>query len=129
MDSSALAQDLLNIARRPAKVDLTHAAAAGEGAPQRPSLRGNLTRTPRDEEIAAVAQTVARDHKGFTSAATEPIPQERFHCFLPQVTARDIAVRAANARVTRTYLLLKALADAGYDVPPEAIVPDKRSRR
>ncbi len=129
-----LAADLLRLAQKPKK------AMEGEGSvsiqPLRPSLRGSIAKQPfddaEDEQITQIAVKVARGHKGFTSAQDalpEKIEMERLTLAIPAATGQDLAEKAAKSRVTKTYLILKALKEAGFDVPMAALIPDGRSRR
>lgn len=129
-----LAADFAQLAKKAPK------AEGGEGALKvqspRPSLRGSLlkgpTDTSSDQDIANIANRVARSHSGFTGVkdqVPEKIEMERLSLFIPAVTGLDLDVKAARNRVTKTYLLLKALKDAGFDVPDAALVPDGRGRR
>ncbi len=128
-----LAADFAQLAKKSAK------GTAGEGAvalqAPRPSLRGSLLKgadaDPSDEQISTIANRVARRHNGFTAATVQPekIEMERLSLFIPAATGHDLDMKAAKSRVTKTYLLLKALKDAGFDVPEAALVPDGRGRR
>jgi len=134
LDASDLAADFASLAQKSKK------APEGEGpAPverPRPSLRGSLSgraeADPEDERIAAIADKVARGHSGFTGVndrLPEKIDMERLTLAIPSATGADLAVKAARARVTKTFLLLKALKDAGFEVPDAALIPDGRARR
>lgn len=129
-----IAADLMRLAQKPKR------PAEGEGVtaapPARPSLRGSLSKATsldaEDEKITEIAAKVARGHKGFTSAQAIPaekIEMERLTIVLPAVTGQDIAEKAAKARVTKAYLILKALKEAGFEVPAAALIPDGRARR
>ncbi|WP_140987150.1 hypothetical protein [Asticcacaulis tiandongensis] len=129
-----LAADFARLSQKPKKTE------AGEGRglepTPRPSLRGSLTKTPagdiEEAEISAIAEKVARGHSGFTSVNNkmpEKIEMERLTLAIPAVTGQDLAEKAAKSRVTKTFLLLKALKDAGFDVPEAALIPDGRARR
>lgn len=45
---------------------------------------------------------------------------------VPDYLDRDLAVRAAEQRVTKQYLVMKALQEAGYRIDPLDLVADKR---
>jgi hypothetical protein len=129
-----LAADFAQLAKKSAK------PAEGEGAfavqALRPSLRGSLSKVPddvdTDEDIAAIADRVARGHRGFTGVREripEKVEMERLTLAIPAATGQDLAEKAAKARVTKTYLLLKALKAAGFVVPEAGLIPDGRARR
>lgn len=48
---------------------------------------------------------------------------------MPDYLDRHLARRAADERVTKQYLVLKAMEQAGYEIDPVDIVPDKRKAR
>lgn len=48
---------------------------------------------------------------------------------MPDYLDRALARRAAEERVTKQYLVLKALEQAGYEIDPVDLVPDKRKAR
>jgi hypothetical protein len=54
-------------------------------------------------------------------------PSVRFEC--PPYLDRELTVTAAQRGHTKTYLILKLLADAGFTVHPEDLVEDKRKLR
>jgi hypothetical protein len=69
-----------------------------------------------------------------TPPAAEPIafdrskwPSVRFEC--PPYLDRELTVTAAQRGHTKTYLILKLLADAGFTVHPEDLIEDKRKLR
>ena len=53
-----------------------------------------------------------------------PLTSVRFDA--PAYLDRELAMRAAAEGVTKTYLILQALAGAGFRVEPEDLVPDRR---
>ena len=54
-------------------------------------------------------------------------PSIRFEC--PPYLDRELALKGAGEGVTKTYLILKALADAGFTVNEEDLNKDKRKYR
>ena len=48
---------------------------------------------------------------------------------VPEYLDRELAMRAAERRVTKQYLVVQALRDAGYRVEEQDLVADKRKRR
>ncbi len=129
--SDALAEDFARLAKKAVRMP----EEEGRGVLSRPSLRGSLSKNPlvdEDTEIAEIADKVARGHSGFTGVKDrlpEKIEMERLTLAIPAATGQDLAEKAAKARVTKTFLLLKALKEAGFDVPDAALIPDGRARR
>jgi hypothetical protein len=58
---------------------------------------------------------------------TAPLISVRFDC--PDYLDTAIAVKAAEQNVTKTYLILKALKDAGYELREVDLVVDRRKAR
>ncbi len=48
---------------------------------------------------------------------------------VPEYLDRELAMRAAERRVTKQYLVMQALRDAGYRVEEQDLVTDKRKKR
>lgn len=115
---------------------------------QTPKPRLDLTFKPRsvpEEAIAegaraigekwgSVTQMPAREPDSTPGPTPEPIdpdrskwPSVRFEC--PPYLDRELTVAAAQRGHTKTYLILKLLADNGFTVRPEDLVEDKRKQR
>jgi hypothetical protein len=63
------------------------------------------------------------------SAETARAPIASLRIEMPEYLDRTLARRAADERVTKQYLVLKALEQAGYEIDPIDLVPDKRKAR
>jgi len=48
---------------------------------------------------------------------------------IPEYVDRQLATTAATTGVTKQYLVLKALSDAGFEVAPNDLVEDRRKSR
>jgi hypothetical protein len=106
-----------------------------------PKPKLNLAMTPRsvpEEAIAEGARVIGQKWGSFTQlpvAEGKPEPDVdrskwpsiRFEC--PPYLDRQLALKAAGEGVTKTYLILKALADAGFTVNEEDLNKDKRKYR
>src|ERR1700712_5606830 len=80
------------------------------------------------EKWGSVTQIPAREPKPEADAAKPAKwPNNPFWCppFLPP----ELALKGAGEGVTKTYLILKALADAGFTVNEEDLNKDKRKYR
>jgi hypothetical protein len=58
---------------------------------------------------------------------TAPLISVRFDC--PDYLDRAVSIDAATQNVTKTFLILKALKTAGYDIKDVDIVADRRKAR
>ncbi len=59
--------------------------------------------------------------------AMAPLTSVRFDC--PDYLDKELAIRAAEEGVTKTYLILKALGEAGYRLDQADLVKDRRRVR
>jgi hypothetical protein len=57
----------------------------------------------------------------------EKWPSVRFEC--PPYLDRELSLKAAGEGVTKTYLILKALAEAGFTLQDQDLNKDKRKYR
>lgn len=48
---------------------------------------------------------------------------------IPDYLDRELALAAAQRRVTKAFLVLSALAQAGWRIEPADLVPDRRKAR
>lgn len=106
----------------------------------RPRLDVSLKPRPElpDEAIAANSRTIGERYGSATSLppptpAAEPakpmapLTSVRFDC--PDYLDKDLAVKAAEQGVTKTYLILQALGRAGYPLDDVDLVKDRRRLR
>ncbi|HTE17256.1 MAG TPA: hypothetical protein VK689_02615 [Armatimonadota bacterium] len=59
----------------------------------------------------------------------QKMPLASLRIEVPEYLDRELAMRAAERRVTKQYLVVQALRDAGYRVEEQDLVADKRKRR
>src|SRR5271165_963131 len=76
------------------------------------------------EKWGATTQLTAGQSEG---EPTAPLTSVRFDC--PDYLDRAISVDAAEQNCTKTYLILKALKQAGYEVRDVDLVVDRRKLR
>ena len=80
------------------------------------------------EKWGSVTQMPAREAKvELESSDRAKWPSIRVEC--PPYLDRELAMKAAGEGVTKTYLILKALADAGFTVNEDDLNKDKRKYR
>ena len=81
---------------------------------------GSVTSMPlREPDPTPAAEPVVLDRSKW--------PSVRFEC--PPYLDRELTVTAAQRGHTKTYLILKLLADAGFTVHSEDLIEDKRRLR
>jgi hypothetical protein len=90
-----------------------------------------------DEALMKRIEVVARE-KGLPSLTpelakptepSEPRPMKPIKLMVPDYLFRELSMNAADRGVTKKYLILKALLDAGYRVEPEDMEEDGRRVR
>ena len=94
--------------------------AIEEGARAIGEKWGSVTSMPlREPDPTPAAEPVVLDRSKW--------PSVRFEC--PPYLDRELTVTAAQRGHTKTYLILKLLADAGFTVHSEDLIEDKRKLR
>lgn len=106
-----------------------------------PSLKDELRPRDRLKKAANAKLTDAAVEKnsrklarkwGVDTAAAEPEPPAQaaglvsIRGYIPEYLDRDLAVQAAQQRVTKTFLIMDALAKAGYRIDPIDMNQDRR---
>jgi hypothetical protein len=85
-----------------------------------------------DAAVEANSRSIGERYGSTTSLATPgksvppvaPLTSVRFDC--PDYLDRELAVKAAEQGVTKTYLILQALGQGGYRLDPADLVKDRR---
>lgn len=102
-----------------------------------PKKRVNLKalRAPEDADasVEANSRKLAEDWGAVTTVNPNKGPLASLRLEVPAYLDQELAERALRGidgqRVTKQYLVIQALKDAGFHVEPEDLVPDKRKRR
>jgi hypothetical protein len=107
-----------------------------------PKPKLDLAMKPRsvpEDAIAEGAREIGEKWGSVTQmpmreAKVEPEPSDRakwpsIRVECPPYLDRELAMKAAGEGVTKTYLILKALADAGFTVNEDDLNKDKRKYR
>ena len=142
----------LNIAAITAEV-LARLKAVSEGrmskSPPLPSIDSDLTPVPRprldlkklkplepmsDEAVEENSRIIGGKWGASTQlyvpeAAIPPTPLISLRGYIPEYLDRELHMKSAERRVTKTYLLLEALKTAGYHVDDIDMVEDRRKTR
>lgn len=100
---------------------------------KRLDLRSIKAPETQDVSVEANSQKLAEEWGAVTSVtpAKGPVASLRLEipAYLDQALAEK-ALRGVNGqRVTKQFLVIQALRDAGFHVDPSDLVPDKRKRR
>ncbi len=87
-----------------------------------------------DEMVEANSHAIGQKWGASTQLTVEdppetPTPLASIRGYIPQYLDDELAVKAAASRVTKTYLIVEALAKAGYRVDEADLVPDRRRSR
>ena len=87
-----------------------------------------------DEEVEANSRRIGEKWGAATSipapvpAVPQPAPVISIRGYIPQYLDDELTRKAAERRVTKTFLLVEALAKAGYRVDAIDLVQDRRKR-
>lgn len=99
------------------------------------NLKGLKPREPvPDEAVEANSRAIGEKWGASTQLATAesevPLaPVTSIRGYIPQYLDDELAVKAAERRVTKTFLVMEALAKAGYRVDEHDMVQDRRKAR
>jgi hypothetical protein len=102
---------------------------------QRVDLKGLKPREPMaDEAVEANSQTIGKKWGASTQLApsepeTPPAPMTSIRGYIPLYLDDELSMKAAERRVTKTFLILEALAKAGYRVEESDLVQDRRKTK
>lgn len=111
---------------------------------QFPSLKGELQGKPRaskasdskltDQAVEENSQVLADKWVGGktgpqTATATSTQEFISLRGYIPEYLDRELAIKAATTRVTKTYLILEALQKAGYHINEADISTDRRRNK
>lgn len=102
---------------------------------ERVNLKGLKPREPMaDEAIEANSRAIGKKWGASTqltpSETTAPsAPVTSIRGYIPQYLDDELAVKAAERRVTKTFLIMEALAKSGYRVEEVDLVQDRRRAR
>lgn len=113
----------------------------------KPRLKKHTPAPVSDEEIEANSRQLGEKWGASTSIPTDlppppppapaveappalpPLaPVTSIRGYIPQYLDDELAVKAAERRVTKTFLIMEALAKAGYRVEENDMVQDRRKR-
>jgi hypothetical protein len=102
---------------------------------QRVDLKGLKPRAAMaDEAVEANSRAIGEKWGANTQLAkVEPpvalAPVTSIRGYIPQYLDDELSVRAAERRVTKTFLIMEALVKAGYRVEEDDLVQDRRRSR
>jgi hypothetical protein len=86
-----------------------------------------------DASVEANSRKLAEDWGAVTTVTPNKGPLASLRLEIPAYLDQELAERALRGvngqRVTKQYLVIQALKDAGFHVEPDDLVPDKRKRR
>ena len=101
----------------------------------KPRLKRREDARATDEEIEANSQQLGQRWGASTSITPEPAPPPpaiapvvSIRGYIPNYLDDELAMKAAERRVTKTFLIMEALAKAGYRVEEADLVQDRRKR-
>lgn len=87
-----------------------------------------------DESVAENSRRIGLEWGAQTSLARAPVEQSKpilasLRIEVPEYLDRELAVTAAEQRVTKQFLVMKALQAAGYRLDETDLVEDKRKTK
>lgn len=100
---------------------------------KRVDLRAIKAPQGEDSSVEANTRKLADDWGAVTTITPNKGPIASLRLEIPAYLDQELAERALQGvngqRVTKQFLVIQALKDAGFYVDPDDLVPDKRKRR
>lgn len=99
------------------------------------NLKNLKTREPvTDEAVEANSHAIGKKWGATTqlpmNTPSEPLtPLVSIRGLIPQYLDDELSVKAAERRTTKTYLIMEALAKAGYRIDESDLITDRRRSR
>jgi hypothetical protein len=89
-----------------------------------------------DDEVDANSRQIGERWGASTSLRTPVVPEQAaklapvvsIRGYIPDYLDKELAMRAAERRVTKTFLIMEALTKAGYHVEQDDLIQDRRRR-
>jgi hypothetical protein len=84
-----------------------------------------------DEAVEANSHTIGKKWGATTQLPMKVIsePLVSIRGYIPQYLDDELSVKAAERRTTKTYLIMEALAKAGYRIDEADLITDRRRTR
>jgi len=101
----------------------------------RARLKQHLDTPATDAEIEANSRALGEKWGAAThipspeAPPTPPAPVTSIRGYIPQYLDNELTVKAAERRVTKTFLIMEALAKTGYRVDEIDLVQDRRRNK
>jgi hypothetical protein len=111
----------MSLAKRPALPDLRPPARQAEDRTDDDAIKSRLRVAARDLGFGGSA--------GNPAAAAARTATRSIQLVVPEYLFEELGVKAVRRRVTKRFLVLEALAAAGYRVEPVDMEEDGRRRR
>jgi hypothetical protein len=99
---------------------------------QRLDLKGLKPREPMADETVEANSRAIGEKWGASTQLPQPAPQiplapvTSIRGYIPQYLDDELSVRAAERRVTKTFLIMEALSKAGYRIDEGDLIEDRR---
>ena len=105
----------------------------GDELKPRARLKRHTVEPATDAEIEANSQRIGERWGAATRIPEVPYlpplaPVVSIRGYIPNYPDDELAIKAAERRVTKTFLIMEALAKAGYRVEAHDMVQDRRKR-
>jgi hypothetical protein len=105
----------------------------GDELRPKPKLKRHTTEEATDAEIEENSRRIGERWGAATRIEQEPehipmAPVVSIRGYIPEYLDQEMAMKAAERRVTKTFLIMEALSKAGYRVDEVDLVQDRRKR-
>jgi hypothetical protein len=105
----------------------------GDELRPKPKLKRHTDEAASDAEVEENSRRIGERWGAATRITREPepvptAPVVSIRGYIPEYLDQEMAMKAAERRVTKTFLIMEALAKAGYRVDEVDLVQDRRKR-
>lgn len=112
---------------------MTEFPPIGDELRPKAKLKRHTNETATDAEVEENSRRIGERWGAATRIDQEPTPAPTapvvsIRGYIPDYLDNEMAIKAAERRVTKTFLIMEALARAGYRVDEVDMVQDRRKR-
>jgi hypothetical protein len=112
---------------------MTEFPPIGDELRPKAKLKRHIQETATDAEVEENSRRIGERWGAATRINQEPervpaAPVVSIRGYIPDYLDNEMAIKAAERRVTKTFLIMEALARAGYRVDEVDLVQDRRKR-
>ena len=106
---------------------MTEFPPIGDELRPRAKLKRHVDTPSTDDKVETNSRTIGQKWGAFTSSP-QPAQLISVRGYIPLYLDDELSMEAAKRRVTKTFLIMEALAKAGYRIAQEDLIEDCRKK-